>query len=170
MSWMFHPDVIGSYGDVNQHTAPAFSVRDVENHRLLHEILHVLRRIERTLNHPVRLTFHFEGNPDSHEGDSAMAQPISKLVGSTVNCSVPVETNAEGGNVPIVVANIAWSSDNAAVSGPITTNPDGSASFVGQSAGVCNITCRDNAFNLSDAGAATFTTDVTPTALTFSFS
>lgn len=99
-----------------------------------------------------------------------MAQPISKLVGSTVNCSVPVETNAEGGNIPIIVANIAWSSDNLVVSGPITTNPDGSASFVGQAGGDVNITVRDAQFNLSDVGVCTETTDTTPTSISFSFS
>jgi hypothetical protein len=133
---------------------------------LLREIAEELRSIHRLLTRhdriPVLISFHFEG--------AHVAQPISKLVGQTVNCSVPVEKNAEGVSIPIVVANIAWSSDNTAVSGPITTNPDGSASFVGQAAGVANITVTDTAFNLTDVGACTESADNTPVSISFSFS
>jgi hypothetical protein len=135
-------------------------------HELLREILRKLGEIQHFLvQHdrvPASISFHFEG--------VLVAQPISKLVGQTVNCSVPVEKNAEGVSIPIVVANIAWSSDNTAVSGPITTNPDGSASFVGQAAGVANITVTDTAFNLTDVGACTESADNTPVSISFSFS
>lgn len=133
-------------------------------HQVLEKIEHLFKRLVGLLDRtPVKIKFYFEGEK--------VANPISKLVGQTVNCSVPVETNAEGVNLPIVVANINWTSDNAAVSGPITKNADGSASFVGQSAGVANISVTDSAFpGLTDTGACTESADNTPAKIAFSFS
>ena len=92
--------------------------------------------------------------------------PINKLVGQTANASIPVELNAEGGNIPIVVANIVWSIDNT-TAGTLTSNPDGSASVLGIAAGVVNITVKDTVFNLTFTDSITFSTDVTPVSISF---
>lgn len=92
--------------------------------------------------------------------------PINKLIGQTANCSIPTELNAEGANVPIVVANIAWSIDNT-TAGTLTINPDGSASVLGIAAGVVNITVKDTEFNLTFTDSVTFTADTTPVSISF---
>ena len=93
---------------------------------------------------------------------SAMAD-IIKNVGSTVH-SVPIEKNAEGGNVPIVPANIQYSVDNPEV-GQLTQNEDGSADVVGLTAGTVTLTVKDTAYNLSNSKTIQFNPDSVPTSL-----
>ena len=88
------------------------------------------------------------------------------LVGQTV-VGTPGETNATGGQVPIVPANIAWSVDNAAVASFTVDATTAVATFTGLTAGVANVTVKDTKFNL------TFTDQLTvnpvpsvPTAIT----
>jgi len=94
---------------------------------------------------------------------------ITKIVGQTVNCSIPVEVNAEGVNIPIVVANIAWSVDDPTV-GQLTTNTDGSAAVLGLKEGTVAVTVKDTVFNLTFSGTITFATDTTPVSISFNFS
>ena len=126
------------------------------------DLHHILKLLDCARRVPVRIHFHFKGA-------LPMAQPISKLIGQTVNTSVPVENNAEGQNIPIVVSNLTWSVDDPTV-GQLTANPDGSASILGLKEGVCNVTVKDTAFNLTDSGAVTFAADATPTSISFTFS
>jgi len=88
---------------------------------------------------------------------------IIKNVGSTVH-SVPVEKNAEGGNVPIVPANIQYSVDNPEV-GQLTQNADGSADVLGLAAGTVTLTVKDTAFNLSNSKTLQFNLDTVPTSI-----
>lgn len=94
---------------------------------------------------------------------------ITKIVGQAANCSIPTETNAEGANVAIVVANILWSIDDTTV-GTLTSNPDGSASVLGIKTGVVTVTVKDTAFNLTKSGTVTFTEDATPVSIDFTIS
>jgi len=99
-----------------------------------------------------------------------MALSITEPVGTQVNCSVPVELDQNGNNFPIVPANMVWATDDEAVSGPLTTNADGSASFTGVAAGTANITVTDSKYTLtSPPGAATFTPVVVPAPVSISF-
>ena len=88
---------------------------------------------------------------------------IIKNVGSTVH-SVPVEKNAEGGNVPIVPANIQYSVDDPEV-GQLTQNEDGSADVVGIAAGTVTLTVKDTTYNLSNSKTVQFNPDSVPTSL-----
>jgi len=93
---------------------------------------------------------------------------IIKNVGSTVH-SVPVEKNAEGGNVPIVPANIQYSVDNPSI-GQLTQNADGSADVLGLAEGTVNLTVKDTAFNLVSVKTLQFNADTTPTSIDQSLS
>ena len=88
---------------------------------------------------------------------------ITKNVGSTVH-SVPVEKNAEGGNVPIVPANIQYSVDNPSI-GQLTQNADGSADVLGLAPGTVTLTVKDTAYNLSSSKVLQFNADTVPTSI-----
>jgi hypothetical protein len=97
------------------------------------------------------------------QGAQSTMADIIKNVGSTVH-SVPVEKNAEGGNVPIVPANIQYSVDNPEV-GQLTQNADGSADVLGLMAGTVTLTVKDTAFNLSSSKTLQFNLDTVPTSI-----
>jgi len=97
------------------------------------------------------------------QGAQSTMADITKNIGSTVH-SVPVEKNAEGGNVPIVPANIQYSVDNPEV-GQLTQNEDGSADVVGLTAGTVTLTVKDTAYNLSNSKTIQFNPDSVPTSL-----
>jgi len=102
------------------------------------------------------------------EGAQSSMADIIKNVGSTVH-SVPVEKNAEGGNVPIVPANIQYSVDNPSI-GELTQNADGSADVLGLAEGTVNLTVKDTAFNLVSVKTLQFNADTTPTSIDQSLS
>jgi hypothetical protein len=89
-----------------------------------------------------------EAKEDTFQIWGAKIMGQTMLVGQTV-VATPGETNATGGQVPIVPANIAWSVDSAAIASFTVDATTAVATFTGLTAGVANVTVKDTKFNLT---------------------
>ncbi len=122
--------------------------QDAKIERLAKEEIKDDKKIERLtkevvkLKHrPVRIEAKFGRVKGKHK------MPATLNVGQTITWT-PSETDANGGNVPIVPANLLYSEDNSAVVSHVVDD-NGVATYTGLSAGTAQTTVTDQKFNLS---------------------
>ncbi len=151
--------------------------QDAQIERLKKEELKDDVKIERLAKEVAKLKHHEHEEHKKHRPVAikfkfgkvkGQTMPANLNVGQTVT-TTPSETDAQGGNVAVVGANVQWTIDTPSVAS-FVVDDHGVATWTALSAGVAQLTVTDTKYNLSFSDSMTVAAvEQVPTGISFSF-